>query len=246
MPHGLDLEITHHPLTMKRVVNLIIATERMKGSQSEHLMGTEFRDENLLNIMLDSIVEEQTVLECFSAAPTQYECTGEHPCKVFDSENKSLVQVPNSMELHAVMLQGGSESSQVQMNLTTYMHLAPSPDARPVALSIKDTNLYLSCHKEGDEPTLHLEEMDKCTLQNFSSNSDLVRFLFYKQTTGLNLSTLVSVAHSDWYISTAEEDNKPLEMCQENARRHRTFKFQWVQKKKEEEDESDSTCGCHN
>lgn len=57
MPQGLDLEITHHPLTMKRVVNLIIATERMKGSQSEHLLGTEFRDENLLNIMLDSIVE---------------------------------------------------------------------------------------------------------------------------------------------------------------------------------------------
>lgn len=60
MPEGLDLEISHHPLTMKSVVNLIIALDRMKGSSSsssESLLSTEFRDENLLNIMMDSVVE---------------------------------------------------------------------------------------------------------------------------------------------------------------------------------------------
>lgn len=57
MPKGLELEITHHPMTMKRVVNLIIAMERLKDSRSESLLSTEFRDESLLNIMLDSIVE---------------------------------------------------------------------------------------------------------------------------------------------------------------------------------------------
>lgn len=57
MPRGLDLEISHHPLTMRHVVNLIIATERLKASISESVLSTEFRDENLLNIMLDSIVE---------------------------------------------------------------------------------------------------------------------------------------------------------------------------------------------
>lgn len=57
MPKGLDLEVSHHPLTMKSVVNLIIAAERLKGSRSELLLSTEFRDENLLSIMLDSIVE---------------------------------------------------------------------------------------------------------------------------------------------------------------------------------------------
>lgn len=58
MPEGLDLEISHHPLTMKSVVNLIIALDRMKSiSSSESLLSTEFRDENLLNIMLETVVE---------------------------------------------------------------------------------------------------------------------------------------------------------------------------------------------
>lgn len=57
MPKGLDLEISHHPLTMRRVVNLVIAMERLKASTSESVLSTEFRDENLLNIMLDSFVE---------------------------------------------------------------------------------------------------------------------------------------------------------------------------------------------
>lgn len=61
MPEGLGLEISHHPLTMKSVVNLIIALDRLKGSSSssssETLLSTEFRDENLLNIMMDTVVE---------------------------------------------------------------------------------------------------------------------------------------------------------------------------------------------
>ena len=57
MPKGLDLEISHHPLTMKRVANLIIAMERIKATTSESVLSTEFRDENLLSILLDSIVE---------------------------------------------------------------------------------------------------------------------------------------------------------------------------------------------
>lgn len=52
---GLDFEITHHPLTTRKVVHLIIAMERMKGSEST--LSTEFRDENLLNFIMDSIVE---------------------------------------------------------------------------------------------------------------------------------------------------------------------------------------------
>lgn len=59
LPEGLELEISNHPLTMKSVANLIIALDRLKGSSSSSasLLSTEFRDENLLNIMFDSIVE---------------------------------------------------------------------------------------------------------------------------------------------------------------------------------------------
>lgn len=57
MPEGLDFEISYHPLTMKRVVNLIFAMERFKGGRSETVQGTGFRDEDLLNIMLENLVE---------------------------------------------------------------------------------------------------------------------------------------------------------------------------------------------
>lgn len=59
MPEGVDLEISHHPLTLKSVVNLVVALERLKGSsgRSETLLSTEFRDENLLSMMMDTIVE---------------------------------------------------------------------------------------------------------------------------------------------------------------------------------------------
>lgn len=55
MSKNLDMEIIHHPPKMRSVVNLIIALERMKA-------GTlEFKDEELLSFMLESIVKgEQT------------------------------------------------------------------------------------------------------------------------------------------------------------------------------------------
>lgn len=44
------------------------------------------------------------------SAPVQYSSTGEHLCSVTDSQKRSLVLLQNSLELHAVMLQGGSDS----------------------------------------------------------------------------------------------------------------------------------------
>lgn len=57
MPEGLDLQISHHPVTLKSVVNLIIAMERLQSSKSASLLSTEFSDENLISLMLDNIVE---------------------------------------------------------------------------------------------------------------------------------------------------------------------------------------------
>ncbi|XP_041644440.1 interleukin-1 beta-like [Cheilinus undulatus] len=226
MPKGMNLEISHHHPTMKCVANLIIAMERLKEGASELMLSTEFRDENLLNIMLESIVEERVIFERGTVPPPQFSRTGVHPCSVTDTENRSLVLVRNSMELHAVMLQGGADDRKIYLNMSTYVHPAPTTEARTVALGIKDTNLYLSCHKEAGEVTLHLEEVEnKDNLLRISSDSDLVRFLFYKEDTGVNISTLVSVPYSDWYISTANENNKPVEMCLESAHRHRNFKI---------------------
>ncbi|XP_029295446.1 interleukin-1 beta [Cottoperca gobio] len=220
---GLDFEITHHPLTMRNVVNLIVAMERMKGSSSESVLSTEFRDEQLLNVIMDSIVEEQIMYECESAPPVQIRWTGEEQQSVTDSEKRSLVLVENSMELHAVTLQGGAEPRKVFLNMSTFLHPASTIEGRTVALGIKGKNLYLSCHMNGAEPTLHLEAVEDRSLLSINLDSNMVRFLFYKQDTGVNISTLMSVAFPDWYISTAEQTNKPVEMCQQSASRYQTF-----------------------
>lgn len=70
------------------------------------------------------------------------------------------------------------------------------------------------------------------SLERISSDSDMKRFLFYKHLNGLNISTLVSVLYSDWYISTAVENNRPVELCQVNAQRHRTFVFRTLKDNK--------------
>ncbi|KAF3851419.1 hypothetical protein F7725_013191 [Dissostichus mawsoni] len=198
---GLDFEITHHPLTMRKVVNLIIAMERMKDSEST--LSTEFRDENLLNFIMDSIVEEQIVFECASVPPAQITRTGVEQQNITDGEKRSLVLVQNSMELHAVTLQGGAEPRKVFLNMSTFLHPASTIEGRT---TLEDNSLL-----------------------NISSDSDMVRFLFYKQDTGVNISTIMSVAQPDWYISTAEQNNKPVEMCQETAKRYRSFNIGDIQ-----------------
>ncbi|KAM8886610.1 interleukin-1 beta-like [Spinachia spinachia] len=229
MPKGLAIQLSHHPLTMRQVVNLIVAMERFKGSGSGSPMSSEFRDEDMLNVMLDGLVEEEIVTLLGSPPPLQISWTGEQQCSITDQEKRSLIRVPNSMQLHAVMLQGGSEAKKVLINMSTYLHPAPSIPGRTVALGIRGTNLYLCCRKDGPEPTLHLEAVeDKSVLSGaFSSidvNSDLVRFLFYRQDTGVNNTTLMSVAYQNWYISTdSQQDNRPLAMCLKTSSRHQLF-----------------------
>uniref|UniRef100_A0A665USL2 Interleukin-1 n=1 Tax=Echeneis naucrates TaxID=173247 RepID=A0A665USL2_ECHNA len=233
MPEGMALDISHHPLTMKHVANLIIATERMKAGTPESLLSAKDRDVKLFHIMRESVVEECVVLECHSNPPKHFLRTCQHQCSVTDTEQRNLVRDPNTMELNAVTLQAGSENHKVHLTMSTYVHPAASTEARPVALCIKDTNFYLSCHMKDNMPTLHLEvsstQKTARGATRFSADSDMVRFLFYTRLSGLNITTFMSARYPGWYISTAEEDNKPVEMCTETDSRYRTFQIphQW-------------------
>ncbi|CAB1322360.1 unnamed protein product [Coregonus sp. 'balchen'] len=194
LPHGLDVEISHHPSTLRCVVNLIIAMERI----NEHTV-----------IELESTPTERGDA---SRSVSGFSSTGDYECSVTDSENKCWV-----LNMH--------------LNLSTYVTLVPSDtEARPVALGIKGSNLYLSCQTSDGTPTLRLEEVvDKEQLKSINRQSDMVRFLFYRRETGVDASTLESAQFRNWFISTAlQQDNtKPVEMCQRaTPNRFTTFTIQ--------------------
>ncbi|XP_077377973.1 interleukin-1 beta [Festucalex cinctus] len=226
LPTGLGLEVSRHPLTMRQVVNLVVAMERLKGSRTETALRSKFSGERFLNIMMDDLIEVINLPE--GRAPrNQFTRTGQYEVSVSDSQKKSLVLLSDSMELHAVTLQGGNGHRKVHFNMSTYVHPSPAAEAQPVALGIKGTNLYLSCHQEADKPTLHLEEvLDRQTLAGVASDGNLTRFLFYKSDSGVSLSTLASARFPSWFISTAEENDMPMEMCQRSANRYVTFHVQ--------------------
>ncbi|KAK7933534.1 hypothetical protein WMY93_004430 [Mugilogobius chulae] len=229
----VNLEISHHPLTMRRVVNLVIAMERMKSSVARSLLSPDFRDEHLLSFMLESIIEERIVSELF-ATQSQFTRLPESEPKPFysvtDSQKRTIVLADRSMKLHAVMLQGGSDFRKVHLNMSTYRpptSQAPLPSAqgRPVALGIKGTQYYLSCHMEGSEASLHVETVSSSDLlSSISTNSDMMRFIFYKHDTGRTpVSSLRSACYPEWYISTTDVNND-VQMCRE-ASSHSTFCF---------------------
>lgn len=65
---------------------------------------------NITNRFLILFFSERFVFELASLPPVQFSRTAEHQCSVSDKQKRSLVMVQSSMELHAVTLQGGSES----------------------------------------------------------------------------------------------------------------------------------------
>ncbi|KAJ3580615.1 hypothetical protein NHX12_034313 [Muraenolepis orangiensis] len=227
MPQGMDLERIKHPLTMRQVVNLVIAVDRLDGrSHSKTVRSSEFRDEDLINILLESAVEERLVLE-LTEAPPQGGLSRMDPacqCTLTDTQKRNMILVRETMELHAIRLQGGSKDREVSLNMSTYLDPMPSAEAQPVTLGIRGTKLYLSCSEIDDKPTLNLEEVqDKEELRRISKASDMARFLFYKSDTGVSASTLMSARYSGWYISTAHEENLPIDMCQQSASRYQNF-----------------------
>ncbi|XP_077457290.1 interleukin-1 beta [Stigmatopora argus] len=220
---GLGLELSHHPVTMRQLVTLVVSMERSKRAPTQTAMENKIGAESFLNI-----VDDFADVFMVARAPTnQFTRTGQYQCSVSDSQKKSMVLVRDCMELHAVTLQGGNSHRKVNLNMSTYVQPFPNTEAQPVALGIKGTNLYLSCHQEGDRPTLHLEPVqDRQSLMSVTQDSDMLRFLFYKRDSAVSLSTLASAQYPNWFISTAEEEHMAVEMSQRGAQRNLAFHIQ--------------------
>uniref|UniRef100_A0A8C9SLG3 Interleukin-1 beta n=1 Tax=Scleropages formosus TaxID=113540 RepID=A0A8C9SLG3_SCLFO len=192
---GVKLEVSLQAHNMRQVAHLIIAMQRMKNTQ--RLQGTEFSDQELLNIMMENVIEVQDQVD--SGAVVYTSTSQEVKCNVADQYQKSLVLNEEALELQAMTLQGGSFQRRVQLNLSMYVTPSySSGKGQPVTLGIVDTNLYLSCSSENGMPILQLEVKVNLMLQlqRKSAEDDLSRFLY-----------------QGWFISTALQEREPVEMC---------------------------------
>ncbi|XP_036385329.1 interleukin-1 beta [Megalops cyprinoides] len=216
---GLELEVFSQPQSMRHAANLIIALQRMKSGH--RLTGTEFSDHELLNIMMESIMEEHVTVRVQD--PT-YSRTSmfrrstinpEVECSVCDQYQKSLVLNEDALELTAMTLQAAGIHHKVRLNLSSYMaHPLSGNRGQPVALAIAGRNLYLSCAMKEGVPVLQLEEVNnKEKLDTINAEGDTARFLFFKRGNGLSMTTFESAKFSGWFISTGVEEREPVEMC---------------------------------
>lgn len=227
---GLRVEISQHPHSMRKVANIVIGLQRLQKFRHPQKVSrsTEFTEHELLNILLESVVEETMVMRLSSDSPVTYSKQDkELQCTVCDNLQKRLVHSEGDPYLLAVTLKGGNQSQSVRINLSTYASpTGTSTKGQPVCLGITKSNLYLSCTKSASgNPHLSLEEVkNKEELKTIQEKDGLERFLFLRSVKGGSDNTFESARFPGWFISTATEEYQPVEMCAEaNTSRQRVF-----------------------
>ncbi|KAI1900936.1 hypothetical protein AGOR_G00054960 [Albula goreensis] len=213
---GLQLEVTQHPHSLRQVANLIVMLQRMKHNHTP--VGTEFSDDDLLNIMLENVLEERVPSHFVSDVESRasvFRSRTTVGCSVCDEQQKSWVLNQWPLQLQAVMLQGSNMDLKVNLSLSTYMARSFTDGAsRPVALGIAGKDLYLSCSESDGKPVLQLEEITgKEMLKEIDAQGDMVRFLFLRKDSGFSSTTFESLKFRGWFISTAVENRMPVQMC---------------------------------
>lgn len=221
MHKGVKVEMGTHPHSMKQVVNIIVALQRMKHKQS-----TEFGDDELLNIIMENVIEEHHV-NFVNAAQSYVKTIYNVQCSVCDAFQKTLVRSGGSPYLMAKTLKGGNDQYKVRFSLSTYMSPTPTkPGSQPVCLGISKSNLYLACTKaeQSKPPTLVLKEIND-TLDTIVDGDakGYDHLLFYRTESGVSNNTFESVKFPGWFISTAFDDDERVEMCQKSTARINNF-----------------------
>ncbi|KAM3599467.1 uncharacterized protein V6R79_006376 [Siganus canaliculatus] len=221
LDQGLDLVVSHNPRNMKSVATLLLAMSRMKKalpcSSSRKLS-----DDDLCSIIMDSLVDETVVVETDSYRSTGHNIShfhrtsGARHCTLSDTSHKEVVIGPGECRLQAITLRGGHGDRRVVFKLSKYVGPVRSVcDGQTVVLTITNTDMHISCRMKDGRAVMHLEECSDQDLQMISDGGTMNRFLFYKRTTGLSLSTFESLQCRGWFISTSHEaEEQPVEMCQ--------------------------------
>ncbi|XP_052424008.1 interleukin-1 beta-like isoform X3 [Carassius gibelio] len=217
MHEDIKLEPSPHPHSMKKVVNIIIAVERLK--HIKEMSSGKFCEDALLNFILENVIEERLV-KPLNVSQTYSKSSRTLQCTICDKYKKTLVQSNklNNEDLHlkAVTLSAGNIQYKVRFSMSTYLSSAQQNKGQPVCLAISNSNLYIACtESDGSSPILILKEVSgPLNTIKVGDPNGYDSLLFFRKETGTAYNTFESVKYPGWYISTAFDDWERVEMIQ--------------------------------
>ncbi|XP_073685848.1 interleukin-1 beta [Garra rufa] len=221
-----DIKLELHPHSMRRVVNIIIALERMKHPKP--MSSSEFCEEAMFRVFFENVIEER--IKPLNASATYNKTSKTLQCTICDAYKKSLVlsdkQNPKDLHLKAVTLTSGNIRMKVRFSMSTYKSSSSQGDGQPVCLGISNSNLYLACtQSDGSSmPKLLLKEvsgpLNTIKVGDPNGNDSL---LFFRKETGTANNTFESVKHRGWFITTAFDDWERVEMFEAPTERTTNF-----------------------
>ncbi|XP_044029665.1 interleukin-1 beta isoform X2 [Siniperca chuatsi] len=229
LDEGLDLMVSHNPMTMQCLATLLVAINRMKKPLTR--CGRQLSGDELCSTIMDSLVDEIIVEKTENSSMNLKKIYNRaDSVKLFtlcDLNNKDVVCDAVKLKLKAITLQGGNGEYKVNFKLSKYITADVSAeDGQAVVLSITNNNFHISCSMEGNKAELNLEECSEEGLNWINDDGDMDRFLFFKRSKGKSCFTFESVKCRGWYISTYEGENQPVEMCcMDTCRRYTNFKM---------------------
>ncbi|XP_032208640.1 interleukin-1 beta [Mustela erminea] len=202
---GIQLHISHqlHNKSLSHFVSVIVALEKLKKISVP--CSLPLQDDDLMNVFHCIFEEEPIILEkCDDNAFVHDAPPRSLDCKFQDINQKSLV-LYNSYELRALHLNGTSVNQQAVFRMT-FVQEDEDNTKIPVALCIKEKNLYLSCVMKDGKPTLQLEMLDPKVYPRKRMEK---RFVFNKTEIKKKVE-FESSQFPNWYISTSQAEAMPV------------------------------------
>ncbi|TKC34774.1 hypothetical protein EI555_014409 [Monodon monoceros] len=199
---SIHLQISHqlYNKSLRRVVSVIVAVEKLQKIPCSQT----FQDDGLRSIFSLIFEEEPVIFETYDDDLLCDAGVQSLTCKLQDRDQKSLV-LASPCVLKALHLLARDVNREVVFCMS-FVQGDESNDKIPVALGLKEKNLYLSCVMKGDRPTLQLEEVDPKTYPKWKMEK---RFVFNK-TEIKNSVEFESALYPNWYISTSQAEEKPI------------------------------------
>ncbi|XP_008323803.1 interleukin-1 beta-like [Cynoglossus semilaevis] len=224
----LKLVVYQNPPTLRGVATLLLVTNKLRKCLTDQ--SKQLTESDLCRMIVDCVIQKdvaQRVESCCKDQKTRpFNRCGSWECNLTDNERKDIIctTISSNLKLHAVTLKGGNSNHKVTFKLVSY---ASSGFGRTVVLSVSKHKLFISCSMNGDRPELYLEKCESSDLNVISEETNMDRFLFYLEETGIDVNRFESVKFPGWFISTSyEREDQPLELCQvDTAQRVTAFKM---------------------